>query len=827
MNLSYLLPPLVVAGISTILLVIVLLKGRQQGVIYRIFSLLLLSITLWALVIFAMRVSPDAEHALLWERAMPAMGFATAVFCYHLSLTLTNIKKGRVLLLTGYLLLVVVAALSPTSLFIQRMDVYSYGYAPIIGPAVIPVLAFAYFLSIMALYNLVKGYRTSHLDEERNRLLYITMAMVFPLVGSVVDLFPSVYPASIFGNIAFCLLTSVAILKYNLLDIRIVVRKSLAYLLVSLVIAVPYVSILLLLNQILRTRMEPWWVHTIIVLLLAILLRPLYSRAQQLVDRIFYRDRYDYLRALEQFSQKAQSVMNLKELSSTLTQLVSGALHTSSACLLLPSESDNGLIVVSSTGLGSPPSGVVLRNSSPLVTWLKLQQRILSSEEFNIVPQLQSLSLREKNNLEQMEAKLCVPIQTGPDPLSGILVLGQKLSQQVYSSEDRQLLTALSSQMAIALENARLYNDALRARENLETWLTSMGDCVMIVSTDYTIRFMNKAAIEQFGANGGGICWNALGKDARCPDCPIQRYLRGNKEGYHYVSDIGDREYDVAAAPLSNPDGSLSIIEVLRDITERKRAVEREKQLQHELYLSSRLASVGELAAGVAHEINNPLTGILGFSQRLLRRSVDKEVSRDLERIHNEALRAAKVVQNLLTFARRREPKKQYSDINDIVQKALELRAYELKTGNIEVITDLTPNLPQVVVDLHQIQEVFLNIILNAEQAVTEAKGGGKLGIKTQQIKEHIRISFSDDGPGVPAQHLDKLFDPFFTTRGEMGGTGLGLSICHGIVAEHGGRIYVKSKPEKGATFFVELPIMSETVAESRGVKEEAISRSK
>jgi len=251
-------------------------------------------------------------------------------------------------------------------------------------------------------------------------------------------------------------------------------------------------------------------------------------------------------------------------------------------------------------------------------------------------------------------------------------------------------------------------------------------------------------------------------------------------------------------------------VAVFDDITERKQAEEREKQLQTELHLSSRLASIGELAAGVAHEINNPLTGMIGFSQRLLRKSTDEATSRDLERIHNEAQRAAKVVQNLLTFARRRESKKEYSDINDILGRALELRAYELRTSNIELAVELAPDLPKVMADFQQMQEVFLNIILNAEQAMTEAKGGGKLAIKTKKTKDNIRICFTDDGPGIPAEHLDRLFDPFFTTREEKGGTGLGLSVCHGIVTEHGGRIYAKSKPGKGATFFVELPLTAE-----------------
>ena len=264
--------------------------------------------------------------------------------------------------------------------------------------------------------------------------------------------------------------------------------------------------------------------------------------------------------------------------------------------------------------------------------------------------------------------------------------------------------------------------------------------------------------------------------------------------------------FEIALSPIRATDTSVYLIQIF-DITERKQAEEKEKQLQQELYLAQRLASVGELAAGVAHEVNNPLTGILGFSQRLMRKSSDKALSHDLEIIHSEARRAAEVVQNLLTFARRHQPKKEYSNINDIVKKTLELRTYAVQTGNVEVVTALAPNLPQIMVDFHQMQEVFLNIVLNAEQAMSEAHGRGKLIVKTRRIKDYVRISFADDGPGISSQNLGKVFDPFFTTREGKGGTGLGLSACHGIVTEHGGRIYVRSKPGKGATFFIELPL--------------------
>jgi len=261
--------------------------------------------------------------------------------------------------------------------------------------------------------------------------------------------------------------------------------------------------------------------------------------------------------------------------------------------------------------------------------------------------------------------------------------------------------------------------------------------------------------------------------------------------------------------------GERANVAFIRDITERKQAEEREEELQKEIYLSSRLASIGELAAGVAHELNNPLTGMIGFSQRLLRKCVDEEDSRDLERIYNEAQRAAKVVENLRTFARRREPKKEYSDVNEVLARTLELRAYELRTSNIELVVELAPDIPKTMVDFQQLQQVFLNIIINAEQVMTAANGGGKLVIKTELEDGCITISFADDGPGIPAERLDKLFDPFFTTRGEKGGTGLGLSVCHGIIIEHGGRIYARSKLGEGATFFIELPVKTEKTDKS------------
>ena len=224
---GYLIPPLAASGISIILLVIILRRDYRRFA-NRIFSLLLATIALWGFILFGMRASPDAEHALAWDRAIPFMAVAMGVLYLHFSLLITRSDRQRKLLRIAYIGLALTGALSPTGLFIERMDVQTYGYAPIFTPLMYLVFAFGYFLYFTALYNLNKGYRRSTTYEEKNRLLYLVLAMIFPILGGVLEVYPSIYPTSIFGNIIFCLFATVAIVKYHLLDVRIVIRKGLA-----------------------------------------------------------------------------------------------------------------------------------------------------------------------------------------------------------------------------------------------------------------------------------------------------------------------------------------------------------------------------------------------------------------------------------------------------------------------------------------------------------------------------------------------------------------------------------------------------------------------
>jgi len=255
------------------------------------------------------------------------------------------------------------------------------------------------------------------------------------------------------------------------------------------------------------------------------------------------------------------------------------------------------------------------------------------------------------------------------------------------------------------------------------------------------------------------------------------------------------------------PDG---IVVVLRDIDARKKAEEEKQQMEQQLHLSARLAAVGELAAGVAHELNNPLAAVQAFSQFLSERAdLDETAKRDAETIYKESRRASRITGNLLSFARKHKPDRSLVSINEVVEKSLELHDYRLKVNNIEVVRDLDPDLPMAMADFHQMQQVFVNIITNAEQAMTQAHGGGRLVVQTRTIENAIQISFDDNGPGLTDEDLGHVFDPFFTTKDVGQGTGLGLSICYGIVNEHGGTIRAASGPGRGATFVVEIPVDS------------------
>jgi signal transduction histidine kinase/CheY-like chemotaxis protein len=237
---------------------------------------------------------------------------------------------------------------------------------------------------------------------------------------------------------------------------------------------------------------------------------------------------------------------------------------------------------------------------------------------------------------------------------------------------------------------------------------------------------------------------------------------------------------------------------------------ERTQELEEahdQLVQAEKMTVVGQLVSGVAHELNNPLAGVLGYAQLLLRKQPATEVERGLKKIEREAERCKRIVQNLLVFARKHKLRKDVTDINAVIESVLELRAYHLEVENVKVTKNLDPGLPHTMADTNQIQQVLMNIINNAQHAMASSGRPRELTLRTHHSAGRILIEVQDSGAGITPENLKKVFDPFFTTKEVGQGTGLGLSICYGIVDEHGGTIRVESRPAVGTTFTIDLPV--------------------
>jgi two-component system NtrC family sensor kinase len=254
-------------------------------------------------------------------------------------------------------------------------------------------------------------------------------------------------------------------------------------------------------------------------------------------------------------------------------------------------------------------------------------------------------------------------------------------------------------------------------------------------------------------------------------------------------------------SPLADETGKIEgVVLSGRDVTELKR-------LEEQLIQAEKLAAMGQMLAGVAHELNNPLTAILGVTE-LLRdgQGLEESTKRQLELTHRQARRAARIVQNLLEFSRPASPQKKPVDLNSIIERTLQLHEHSLRRNNVEVDFRLQPDFPGVIADANQLIQVFLNLVTNAEQAIREVRESGRIQIRLARVGSRISVTFQDDGVGVRPESVPRLFDSFYTTKRPGGGTGLGLSICLSIVREHGGTIEAEALPAGGSAFTVYLP---------------------
>lgn len=366
-----------------------------------------------------------------------------------------------------------------------------------------------------------------------------------------------------------------------------------------------------------------------------------------------------------------------------------------------------------------------------------------------------------------------------------------------------------------ALEGSERARAVIRGQKQWMSIIDAITDLIFVIDSKQTIVKVNNAFAMVIGRHPRSIVGHQI-REVFGLDVPNETLLLDVlREGAPrtYEKKVGEEIYQVSIFPLQEDNRPLTI-HVMKNITEVRR-------LKDQLYHADRLASIGLLVSGVAHEINNPLTGAIGYTELLAMTVTDVKIKAELQKILDSAERCKKIVDNLLTFSRQQTPTKSLESVNDIIDRAVDLRSYCLKSSNIEIVKDYDP-LSTVFADAQQLQQAFLNLLLNAEQAIGDAgQTNGRIRFATRYDKNARRVAIlvSDNGPGIPQKIAARIFDPFFTTKPVGVGTGLGLSIAHGIITEHGGTIWHENIEGWGASFRVELPTGTDKLANADALR--------
>ncbi len=457
--------PFIQSAVTAILFVLVLrAPGRSSQT--RWFQIFLAAMSLWGLFIGIMSNS-SLDAALLWEKAALVMISLTVVSFYYFTAGYTK-PHTRIKSILPALHLIGTLALIPTPLLVSEIYIDEFGNAPGWEIMFYPWVVSLYTMILAAIINLYQARKQATTYEAKNRYFYMIAGTSLCFMGGISDILPflgiPIYPLSIVANIGFAILTSIAISRFHLLDVHIVIRKSVAYLITSTLVAIPYVGLIVFFGDVLRQRLSPW-VHVFILLAVALVLQTLWRWVQRMVDKMFFRDQYDFLKDLDEFSQQTHDISNLDQLGMSLLGLISRAFQSENIHLLLLNESDN-FRTVARTGTG--PEYVSIPKRSPLIKYFSEHKNILFRVQIDIDPKLQTISSREKNEIDNLKAQLFVPIKTNDGELVGLLLMGPKKSQQPYSEEDVRRIVTVTSRVSIELENARLYAQEMATRKELQ-----------------------------------------------------------------------------------------------------------------------------------------------------------------------------------------------------------------------------------------------------------------------------------------------------------------------------------------------------------------------
>jgi two-component system NtrC family sensor kinase len=408
----------------------------------------------------------------------------------------------------------------------------------------------------------------------------------------------------------------------------------------------------------------------------------------------------------------------------------------------------------------------------------------------------------------ETQAQICIPVILNGQVVA--VLKAESSRPNAFNREDLRLFNAIAAELAVALENARLFAEILAAEANYRDLFDNANDFIFTLDSNLRISSANKAVLKTSGYQLDeiiGVHASHFVKPHQIPallkllkmrlasfESPATFELPViGKNGQETLLELTFRVRRVGRRPVS-------IHCIARDVTHRH-------ELEQQLQQTEKLSAIGKLVAGVAHELNNPLTTIIGYSALLQQNDLPIDFRTDLDVIFRQAQRARLIVRDLLTFARRFELETQEVDVNAVITGSLSLMTPHLRASAVQVKTNLDLDLPPTIADPHQLEQVFINLITNAMQALCTVSEPRHLTIESRQAGEYILLSFADNGPGIPGDALSRVFDPFFSTKQVGQGTGLGLSICFGIISQHKGHIWAENAPEGGAIFRLELPI--------------------
>lgn len=616
---------------------------------------------------------------------------------------------------------------------------------------------------------------------------------------------PRVAEVSIIFQALIPLTFAYSLSRYKLMNLEVILKRIVTLIFSYVLIAIMYFILTSRTQAFSENKFNAITLGILALILGATLFTPLTKLVQSILDRAIYKRSYKYRKTLLTISQEISRERNLHKLSQSILELIGNALLIEDIALLLPEDKiPNTLSVLESKGDLPHPKAPVTFDS-----------RLF--HEFKKREYLSSFSFAEKKDLQRRFDKLAsqgfyhlLPLKV-ENKLIGCLGMGRKRDNTYLSSEDWELLRTISSPVALALENAYLYDQVnLRAHElerlkdYSENIIESLTVGMAVLDQSGNVIGWNRVLEKSFGKKEeevkGKKLIDVLGDKNFGALFPpdTQQSFRLLSEITMEMPDGGKKIFDITKTPLldnrMDPYGTVIVFE---DITEKI-------TMQQQLLTSEKLASIGLLSAGVAHEINTPLTGISSYVQILQKKLSASDHSQVLEKIEAQTDRVAKIVKNLLNFARNpSESSFKKIDLSENLHEIISLIDYKLKNMNIDLDLDLHPVKP-IWAQGERMQQVFINIILNAMDAMPD---GGKLRIELTQTDNQAVVAIEDTGTGIKNQHLPHIFDPFFTTKGIGKGTGLGLSISYAIIKEHEGRVTVESEIGKGSRFVIFIPM--------------------